>query len=147
MGKEHAQHLIQALNETYQITVDREGSLFCVMYLKWDYDKRTVEVSMPGYVQKHLEELKHPVPNRLQHAPSKYVQLEYGTKVQLVQERQHKLTPEQQKQIQKVCGMFLYYARAVDPTMLHAIFHPRFRHRFMQQMKRLQRRNGFTFSY
>ena len=121
VGKEHAQHLIQALKETYQITIDWEGSVFCGMHLKWDYDKRTVEVNMPGYVKKHLDELKHPIPNRPQHAPSKYVQPEYGTKIQLAKERQHTLTPEQQKQIQKVCGMFLYYARAVDPTMLHAL--------------------------
>ena len=31
------------------------------------------------------------------------------------------LTQEQKTRLQKACGLFLYYARAVDPTMLHAL--------------------------
>ena len=47
-GKQHAQHLIDTLKKHYEITVDWEGKLFCGIHLKWDYDKRTVELSMPN---------------------------------------------------------------------------------------------------
>ena len=94
------------MQQSYQITIDWEGTVFCGMYLKWDYNNRTIDVSMPGYVNKHLEELNHPVPSQPQNAPSKYVTPNYGNKQQIVKEREHTLTPQQQKQIQTVCGMF-----------------------------------------
>ena len=31
------------------------------------------------------------------------------------------MTPEEKKRLQKVIGVFLFYARAVDPTMLHTL--------------------------
>ena len=34
VGKEHAKHLIQALQESYQITIYWEGTVFCGMHLK-----------------------------------------------------------------------------------------------------------------
>ena len=121
VGEDNAQHLIQALKETYDITIDKAGSIFCRIHLKWDYKARTVDLSMPGYVENALEKLQHTKPSRPQHAPSKYIPPNYGKKEQEVQEREFTLTKEKQKQIQKVCGTFLYYARAVDPTMLHTL--------------------------
>ena len=121
VGEANAQHLINALKETYEITIDKEGKLFCGIHIKWDYHNRTVELSMPGYVQNALDKLNHPAPSRPQHAPSIYHPPKYGQKQQLVQLREFTLTPEQQKKLEQVCGMFLYYARAVDPTMMHAL--------------------------
>jgi len=121
VGEENAQHLIQALKETYQITIDKEGKIFCGIQLDWDYNNRTVHLSIPGYVQNALQKLDHKPPTRKVHAPSVYVAPAYGKIEQEMKERKFTLTKLQQKMLQKVCGYFLYYARAVDPTMLHAL--------------------------
>ena len=48
--------------------------------------------------------------------------IHYGAKVQYSQPIDHTpISDEQHKFIQQVTGKFLFYARAVDPTMLHAL--------------------------
>jgi hypothetical protein len=57
---------------------------------------------------------KHP-----QHTPSKYVMPVYGTKTQYAtKDETPPLTAKKCLAIQKVTGSVLYYARAVDPTVL-----------------------------
>ena len=49
---EHALHLLQMLHKYYEaVSVDWRGTLYCGITLKWDYQQRTCELSMPGYVQ------------------------------------------------------------------------------------------------
>ena len=47
VGKEHADHLIQALNSKYKITTDWEGRLYCGIQLEWNYEAKWVDLSMP----------------------------------------------------------------------------------------------------
>ena len=35
--------------------------------------------------------------------------------------REHTLTPEDEERLQKACGLILYYARAIDETMLRTL--------------------------
>jgi hypothetical protein len=89
------------------------------MYLKWDYKNRTCDISMPGYVSNILSKFQHNAPKHPQHTPSRYVTPVYGAKTQY--ETQYETPPLTAKQclnIQKVTGFVLYYARAVDPTVL-----------------------------
>ena len=73
IGKEHADHLIAILNRDYEaISVDWSASLFAGIHLKWDYNNRTCELSMPGYIAATLQKFDHPNPNRPQHAPHRY---------------------------------------------------------------------------
>jgi hypothetical protein len=60
-------HLIAALRQNYGLKVDQMGSLYCGITIKWDYNKQTVNLSMPGYVQAVLEEFKHPSPKGPEH--------------------------------------------------------------------------------
>ena len=70
---------------------------------------------MPGYVEAALEEFKHERPTQQQHAPLKmYHQTPHSDDARL-------LTKKEITFIQRVTGKFLYYARAVDCTMLHAL--------------------------
>ena len=69
VGEEHFKHLINALREHYDVTIDKEGKLYCGITLEWDYDKRTLDISMPGYVKKQLIKYNHPIPKKPQHAP------------------------------------------------------------------------------
>ena len=43
------------LKEHYEVSVDYEGELYCGTTLKWNYEKRYVDISMPGYVDKALQ--------------------------------------------------------------------------------------------
>ena len=46
VGKEHAEHLMEALKEHYEVSEDWTGSKYCGLTLKWDYKHRKVHLSM-----------------------------------------------------------------------------------------------------
>lgn len=99
VGKENAEHLRNALKETYEKTEDWEGKLFSGITLDWDYENKRVNLSMPDYVQKALEKLHHSPPKRLQHAPSPYISPNFGKQVQAgMKPKEHTLTEEQEKE-------------------------------------------------
>ena len=62
VGKEHAKHLVDALEEHYEISQDWEGKKYCGLTLEWDYEAGKVHVFMPGYVQDALQRFKHDPP-------------------------------------------------------------------------------------
>ena len=45
-----AQHLINALDAHYGITIDWTSQNYCGLTLDWHYTKGYVDVSMPGYI-------------------------------------------------------------------------------------------------
>jgi hypothetical protein len=47
-GKEHDQHLIDALEAYYTVSKDWTGGLYCGITLKWNYMSKHVNLSMPG---------------------------------------------------------------------------------------------------
>ena len=74
---------------------------------------------MPGYVAEALKRFNHPPPSKPQHQPHKHVEPAYGQKIQYSPvDETPPLNKEGKTFIQQVTGTFLYYARAVDPTML-----------------------------
>ena len=90
--------------------------------LQWDYDKQELITSMDGYVLNALRELGHLMPKQMYLGPSKYNTPKFGQRVQYSHvDKTPQLEPHVIKFIQKVTGKFLFYARAVDNTMLHAL--------------------------
>jgi hypothetical protein len=74
---------------------------------------------MPGYVSNVLSKFQHDAPKHPQHTPSRYVTPVYSAKTQYAtKDGTLPLTAQQCLTIQKVTGSVLYYARAVDPTVL-----------------------------
>ena len=65
-GLQHANHLKSTLERWYDITVDWEGSKYVGINLKWDYNKRTLDTSVPGYVASKLEQFEHQPPKKPQ---------------------------------------------------------------------------------
>jgi hypothetical protein len=119
VGKQHANHLRNDLLQSYELTADWEAKVYSGMSLKWDYKNRTCDISMPGYVSNVLRKFQHDAPKHPQHTPSKYVTPVYGAKTQYATKYETPpLTAKQCLTIQKVTGSVLYYARAVDPTVL-----------------------------
>ena len=82
VGKAHADHLIRALKKDYEISEDWTGGLYCGITLKWDYEKRTLDFSMPGYIKAALERYKHEKPTKPQHSPYPMAPRKYGAAAQ-----------------------------------------------------------------
>ena len=59
VGKENADHLLTSLRHHYEVEEDWTGSLYCGISLRWDYENRTVDISMPNYIKKKLQEYNH----------------------------------------------------------------------------------------
>ena len=78
---------------------------------------------MPGYVERALQRFAHPNPTRQQHSPHAWQRPKYGNKVQYAPDEDNSpiLDAADKKKVQEVVGTFLYYARAVDSTMLPAL--------------------------
>ena len=120
VGDEHPQHLLKVLQEHYTVTTDWKGARYIGITLDWDYNKRRVHLSMPGYVKKALSQFQHPKPQTPQHAPFPAMPINYGARTQYATTPTTAmlLDPKGKKFIQQVCGKFLFLGRAVDPTLL-----------------------------
>ena len=62
---------------------DWKGERYIGIDLKWDYEKRTLQTSMDGYVKKALLQFQHDIPKQHHYAPSKYHTPKYGAKQQM----------------------------------------------------------------
>jgi hypothetical protein len=120
--KADADHLLNSLRQHYKISVDWAGTDYCGLSIKWNYAKGYVDISMPEYIEAMLERLQHPKPKRPQHAPHLWSQPAYGQKLQLAPiDDSPKLGKIEIRYVQSCAGSILYYARAVDSTMLPAV--------------------------
>ncbi len=117
IGKENLQHLYNALRkETYKIVEDLEGGLYCGIALKWKYAKHHVDLAIVKYVMKQLTKYGHVAPLKPQH-------FKYGNDNQAPSplDDSPRLDKAGKKRIQQIVGSFLYYAQAVDSTILMAL--------------------------
>jgi len=119
-SKADAQHLIDALQEDYQITIDWTSAKYIGIMLDWDYVRCKVHLTMPKYIAKALECFQHPKPKQPQNSPHPCTITIYGAKMQYAEQVDDTplLDKEGQKYVQSVTPTLLYYARAVDPTLL-----------------------------
>jgi hypothetical protein len=119
VGKDNAHHLRNALLRHYEITTDWGGIVYSGMTLKWDYQKRTCDISMQGYVTNVLNKFQHDAPKHPHHTPFKYMSPIYGAKNQYAnRDDTPLLSAKQWTNIQKIIVSVLFYSRAVDPTVI-----------------------------
>jgi hypothetical protein len=52
INKENVNHWIKCLKEKYELTKDWDVNLYCGIKLNWNYNDRTLDVLMPGYIIK-----------------------------------------------------------------------------------------------
>jgi hypothetical protein len=123
VGLEHAEHLVSCVSQLYKITTDWTGTLYTGLTLSWDYVARTLDISMPGYIAKALTRFQHPTPTRPQHSPHSWIAPHYGAASHLVDapDTSAALPPSGILYLQQVIGTLLFYARAVDNTLLVAL--------------------------
>ena len=123
VGQEHPDHLLAALREFYVVEKNDSGDKYCGITLDWDYRKRKVHLSMPGYSSEALQRFRHGATFNKQDQPHDHSIPMYGATIQYAKklDESPKLNKQDKQFIQQVTGTFLYYARAVDSTMLVAL--------------------------
>jgi hypothetical protein len=124
IGIKNLQHLYDTLRkEMYKIVENYEGKLYCGISLKWNYKKQWVDTSMAQYVMKLLVKYGHVAPAKPQHCPYSPNTIQYGKDNQTPMPSNNSplLDKAGKKHIQQIVGSFLYYARAVDPTIVMAL--------------------------
>ena len=119
VGEEHALHLKKTLQEDYTVTTEWDGRRYIGITLDWDYKRRQVHLSMPGYAKKALKQFKHTA-RKKQNQPFPSAIIQYGAKKQYAkgESKSPRLDKAGKKFIQQVCGKFLFLGRAVDSTLL-----------------------------
>ena len=82
VGKRHADHLLNALRENYDVSVNKKGDFYVGINLTWDYNERTCRSTMDDYITELRAKFDHPDPKKPQHSPRRHIPINYGTKVQ-----------------------------------------------------------------
>ncbi len=120
ISKNNVAHLTSVLKQDYKINTDWEGTQYLGLTLDWDFKKRKVHLSMPGYIENALIRFGHELPNKPQLQPHPRTLPTYGTTVQYskADNASPAATNAEGKCICQVIGILLYYGRAVDSTIL-----------------------------
>jgi hypothetical protein len=84
-NKVDAEYLINALREICEVTIDWTGSLYIGITLQWDYDAKTVDISMPGYIEKAVQRFNHTSSQRKQDSPYEWARPKYRHNLQLAE--------------------------------------------------------------
>jgi hypothetical protein len=122
VNNEDAEHLINAIKKYYPMMVDKEATKYIGLTIEWDYKNCKAHIHMPGYLQKALIRFKHKTPDKIQNSPHPHVIPQCRAKTQYAKEEDVSppLSKEETEYVQVVAGTLLYYARAVDTTILTA---------------------------
>ena len=121
--KDDADHLLNALRQHYEITTDWKGKNYCGLTFHWNYIEQYVDVSMPGYIEK----IKHKYfGNHVftpTNTPFKFSTPTYTSSAQYTPapDISPKLDAKTTTRVQAILGSLLYYARAIEHTMLPAL--------------------------
>ena len=123
VGREYLDHLISTICDHYTVTVDESGTKYLGLTIEWNYSKGYVDIYMPGYVSKALHRFQKPLSKRPQHSPHAWQAPQYGQRVQYCKEDDvaNPLALPAKQHVQQIVGTFLYYALALDFTMLVAL--------------------------
>jgi hypothetical protein len=117
VGKDNALHLQNTIAEHYKCTTDWEGKLYCGLTIDWDYENGTVDISIPGYIEKALQRFQHPKPKKPQHSPHPCILPDYGARQQLTEiDTTDAIDAAQRLRLQEGIGVILWYARGVGIT-------------------------------
>lgn len=98
---------------------DRSGSKYAGITLNWNYQHRTVDLSLPNYISTVLFKYDHPKPSKRQDSPHYCVSSSFGSNTQksFPDDNSDFLTYLETKRIQQIVGSLLFYEREVDLTL------------------------------
>ena len=117
-SKSSIEHLFASIREEYRLEVDLSGSKYIGMSIEYDKKARWLDIWMPGYVAAALKRFNVVPSSKSTHSPMHFTPVTYGKQQQLVEvDDSPPASDAQARFIREVVGVFLYYSRAVDPTM------------------------------
>ena len=127
-SRESAEHLIRILRLKYKITLDWEGKHYLGMTLRWDYVRRKVFLSIPGYVAKMEKRFKHLFLNwdgRGAESPAIYVPPVRGSVTQTATppDTSPLLPSDIAAELPQFLGCALYYTRILEVTAFPTTTH------------------------
>ncbi len=116
------EHLYACLTDMYAVKIEKTGSRFLGFDIAYDMTARTLTMSCPGYLENLLSSVC-PEGVRHQQSPYLYVKPVYGSTAPQVStvDSTPEATTAEAKLLQRVVGSILYYARAIDHSMLPAV--------------------------
>ena len=117
-----AQHLIDTLLGCgYELSIDWDGAKYLGLTIEFASDRQSIAISLPGYIDKVLKQ-HAPYINTGTASPAVYTSPSYGARQQLVSsDSSAPLCKSEASRLRGIVGSILYYARAVDSTMLPAV--------------------------
>lgn len=121
-----AEHLLDALRKRYTVKADWEAKSYLGMALRFFTNSdgvRNVALSMPGYIAKALNRFR-PAGVHGSPSPSLYEPVHnYGSREpqDATHDASAPLDDAAVLELQQIVGVFLYYARAIDSTMLTSV--------------------------
>ena len=118
---EDNQHLINELQQKYEITKNWTGRLYSGIKLNWGYKSGILYISMPWYFKESLHKFHHPNPVFQQHSLHQWNPPKYISTAPQMEHRYpefSKLSSPEFNKVQTLVGTFLYYAHVVDPKTI-----------------------------
>ena len=70
---------MDTLKENYNITNNWKGEKYISIMLNWDYKRRLINLSMPGYAKRGLKQFNHVTPSKRQDLPCSSTLIKYST--------------------------------------------------------------------
>ena len=109
--KEHVEHLIKTLEELYILKVNWVGNSYVGFDIHHDKVNHTITLSMPRYIDDAIKRFRIEDATTVDNPadPSK------GNKGD---DNEQPANEDDKKKIQQIVGVLLYYARAIDPSLL-----------------------------
>ena len=111
-SKDDANNLLNSLLKHYAISTDSEGRNYIGLRVDWNYSEEYVAISMPDYVRKALDRLKHPKTKIPQYAPHLWSVPVYVKILQMTPDpdKSNIFDKKATNRIQYIVGTMLYYA-------------------------------------
>jgi hypothetical protein len=77
-----ADNLMQLLKQKYKISEDWTGARYIGLTLDWDYFNHTVNISMPGHIERMLQRFHHQAPAKPEDSPHQWTAPNYESRQQ-----------------------------------------------------------------
>ena len=116
------EHLVDCLSQLYHVKSHPTGTNYLGFTVAHDRTARTITLSYPGYIAKLLAQVR---PNGVKPAksPALYTPPSYGSSAPQLSpvDNSSPASAAEAKDLQIIVGSLLYYARAVDASILPAV--------------------------
>ena len=109
-NQEDADPLLNAIRQHYKVSVDYEGKNYCGLQISWHYEKRFVDINIPGYIDRLLHKFQFQAPKYPTFSPYTWTPPAYGKTVQYAKQPHNTpvLNDKKKKSIQSIVGSLLY---------------------------------------